>query len=87
MRIPEDNWRNDPGLKSVVIYRKKFALLPVVCQCGTKLWLKTYYKKYVYWGMRSVGHLDIDNEYNLHCDACENITEAEYLVRRLTEGV
>lgn len=85
MTYPEDNWRNDPGLKSTVFYRKKFALLPVVCQCGTKVWLKNYYTKYIYWGMRTVDKFD--NDYDLHRDVCESITEDEYLVRRLAEGV
>lgn len=83
---PEDNWRNDTSLSSMAVYKKKFALSPVVCQDGTKVWLKHYYTKYEYWGWshQTVTDEDLDS---LHKDTCENITEAEYLVRKLTDGV
>ena len=86
---PENNWRNDPGLTSSVIYKKKFALFPCRCADGTTVWLKHYYTKYVYWGFRRpvtitdvIAHRD-----DLHEDRLEDITEAEYIVRRLTEGI
>ncbi len=86
---PENNWRNDPGLTSSVIYKKKFALFPCRCEDGTTVWLKHYYTKYVYWGFRRpvtitdvIAHRD-----DLHEDRLEDITEAEYIVRRLTEGI
>lgn len=75
----EYNWRQDPGLKSTVIYRKKFAYVPVMCNCGTKVWLKNYYTKYIQWGYKN----DSVDTYGLHEDFCENITEAEYIIVKL----
>lgn len=86
---PKDNWRNDPGLTSTAIYRKKFALLPHKCQDGTYVWLTHYYTKYVYWGFRrAIAAVDIAGyRDDLHEDKLEDITEAEYIIRRLTEGI
>lgn len=86
---PEDNWRNDPGLESAHLYRKKFALFPQKCEDGTVVWLKNYYVKYQYWGFRrAITATDIlDHRDDLHEDKLESITEAEYIVRRLIEGV
>jgi hypothetical protein len=86
---PEDNWRNDPGLTSKNMYKKKYALFPTKCEDGTVVWLKNYYVKYRYWGFRrAITAADIaDYRDDLHEDKCENITEAEYIVRRLTEGI
>ena len=86
----EDNWRNDPGLSSKVIYKKKFAIFPKKCQDGTVIWWKNYYTKYQYWGFKHSGiaSLDILNSDNdLHEDKLESVTEAEYIVRKLTEGI
>jgi hypothetical protein len=80
----DDNWRNDPGLKSKVVYKRKFALLPKKCEDGTIVWLGNYYIKYIYWGFKGVTDYD---GYNLHTDICESVTEAEYIVRKLTEGL
>ena len=80
--IPEDNWRNDPGMVSSVEYKKKYAILPIICEDGMQVWLKNYYTKYMHWGHRSV-YVDGDH---CHTDKCENITEAEYIVRKLIEG-
>jgi hypothetical protein len=84
----KNNWRSDPGLTSTIIYKKKFALYPVKCHDGTQVWLDHYYTKYQYWGFRgAVSISDIDNiKHNLHEDKLENISEAEYIVRKLTEG-
>ena len=82
MIYSKDNWRNDPGLKSVVIYRKKFAFLPITCKCGTQVWLKNYYTKYILWG---TSHILAENEmYNLHTDKLENITEEDYIIIKLS---
>ena len=85
----DDNWRNDPGLTSTHMYRKKFALFPRKCEDGTLVWLKNYYTKYKYWGFRRpISATDIaDFRDDLHKDRLEDITEAEYIVRRLTEGI
>jgi len=75
-----NNWRFDPGLKSSVIYKKRFALISTQCTDGEYVWLKNYYKKYEIWGP------DAPPEGLGHVDFIENITEADYIVRRLTEG-
>lgn len=75
------NWRNDNGLKSVVEYKKRFAYLKTECADGSIVWLKPYYKKYKIW---SSGY--DDGNYS-HTDFIENITEAEYLVRMLSDNL
>lgn len=83
-----NDWRNDPGLTSTVIYKKKFALLPRRCEDGTLVWLKNYYTKFQFWGFRrSITMANVlDYRDDLHEDKLENITEAEYIIRKLTEG-
>jgi hypothetical protein len=78
------NWRNDPGLTSKSEYRKRFAFLrPVMCSDGTKVWMKSYYKKYDLWSHGdNVSYYD---EGYLHTDFIENITEQEYIIRKLAE--
>lgn len=77
------DWRNDPSLTSMTVYAKKFALLPKVCDDGTKIWFKNYYVRYVYWGFKGI---PFDNLNELHRDKHESITEAEYIIRKLIEG-
>jgi len=77
------NWRDDPGLKHQTEYRKCFAFLPVRFPNGEKIWLKHYYKKYDIWGHES--YTDWPKEY--HTDFNENITEAEYIIRKLAENL
>lgn len=77
------NWRDDPGLQPQTQYKKKFAFFPVACTDGTKVWFKHYYKKYMMWGRDFSG---INNgDYHYHVDLIECITEAEFIVRRLSE--
>ena len=82
---PLPNWRDDFIATSV--YKKRFAIIPTKCSDGNKVWLKPYYSKYDVWST-SHSHigLDVEGEYN-HTDFIERITEAEYIVRRLTEGI
>lgn len=87
---PKDNWRDDPGLASFVTYERKFALFPKKCQDGTTVWLVNYYRKFKFWGfsrnqLSFAGGLTADDA--LHMDQLEDITEAEYIVRRLIEGI
>jgi hypothetical protein len=76
-----NNWREDPSLHKLVEYVRKFAFLPVKCN-DHKVWLTTYYIKYEHWFCGDV----TDNEY-VHTDRIENITEDEYIVRRLRDGI
>jgi len=77
--IDPPNWRNDPGMTSIVEYRRKFAFLPIICADNTKVHFAYYYKKYKKWNSDHYG-----SEYS-HTDFIENITEAEYMVRKLAE--
>lgn len=78
----KNNWRS--GLDCENIYKKKFALFPVVCHDGTKVWLRYYYKKYEIWRDRTRKTL-FDTEFP-HIDYIESITESEYIVRKIIEG-
>lgn len=79
-----NNWREDAGMSSKIEYAKKFAILPIVCQDGTKIWMKPYYRVYQRWG-KFIAAFN-DESYGIHTDRLGNITEAEYIVRKLTEG-
>ena len=79
------NWRNDPGLSSMIEYKRKFALRPITCCDGTKVWGKFYYKKFELWSHGHSGKIYSEEDY-LHTDFIENVSEAEYIVRKLTEG-
>jgi hypothetical protein len=79
-----EGWRSDPGMTSVTAYKRRFALLPVSCSDSSSVWLKAYYTKYIIWGANNDDNL---NSGNGHIDKIEDITEAEYLVRKLIDGV
>lgn len=74
------NWRCDSTLACRNVYKRKFAILPVDCVGGDRVWFEYYYAKYQIW------HYSSDTTTDLHTDRHEDITEAEYIVRRLTEG-
>jgi len=78
-----DNWRSDPGLSSVSLYKKRFALIPVKCSSGESVLFKSYYKKFLIWTHGDTANL-VEENY-LHTDFIENITESEYIVRKLAE--
>lgn len=77
------NWRDDTGLEAHIIYKRKWALTPVVCTDGEKVWLDHYYTVQRLWCSKHVDEYDIRN--NSHKDFLGNITEAEYIVRKLAE--
>lgn len=83
---PPGNWRNDPGLSSRINYERSFALWPVKCCDGTKVWFKFYYKKYELWSHGGTSKVFRDDEY-LHTDFIEDVSEAEYIVRKLAENL
>jgi hypothetical protein len=83
---PPPNWRNDPGLASTVEYRRKFALWPTICCDGTKVWGKFYYKKYELWSHSYSGKIYREDDY-LHTDFIENISEADYIIEKLSGTV
>jgi hypothetical protein len=83
------NWRDE--LSHTTHYKKMFAVRSVICSDGTKVWLKNYYKKFRVWGQSpNWGHSPTGpfskRDYN-HIDFVENITEAEYIVRKLAENL
>lgn len=88
MKYSEDNWRNDPGLVSTIFYKKRYAFLPKVVN-GKRIWLKNYYTKYIGWGTK-VFRKNVANDpenYHLHIDTCESITEEDYIIVKLSEGI
>ncbi len=66
-----DDWRKDPAIKKHDFYVKTFAIVPTLCTDGKWIWLKTFYKKYI--------------SYSNHIDFDGNISEEEYLLRKLSE--
>ena len=76
------NWRNEPGIVSTSKYKRSFAILPVVCSDGKKIWFKSYYKKYIIYITKYSTEGD-----NAHIDFCENVSEADYIVRKLSENL
>ena len=79
------SWRDDPGLSSFNTYKKRFAFWPVICEDGTKVWWKNYYSTYRHWNVEYlIGDHSEDRRH--HVDFTGHITEAEYIVRKLTEN-
>lgn len=80
------NWRDDAGLVSKVFYKRKFAITPVVCSHGEKVWLKNYYAKYRIWASDYMEDFS-DLTGPGHVDFVENISEAEYIVRKISDNL
>ena len=82
------SWRDDPGLILEVEYKKKFAWLPTKVS-KNKIWLKTYYSKYHNWGCSYMSVRNSKEHYAscYHQDFVENISESEYLVRKLADNL
>lgn len=82
------NWRDE--LTKHVVYKKRFAILPTKCSDDSMVWMKVYYKKYIIWNHHSSfvpeDVLDFMNK-NEHTDFIENVTEEDYLVRKLAEAL
>lgn len=86
------SWRDDPNMMSKTTYKKRFAFWQIVCEDGTKIWWKNYYSVYRHWATSyftpigtNPGMFSEDMEY--HTDYVGRITEAEYLVRKLSESL
>lgn len=79
-----ETWRSDPSMVSVSKYKKSFAIFPVTCEDGKRIWLKPFYKKYITWGHMRNSKIFNDDEYG-HTEFIENISEDEFLVRKLSE--
>jgi len=77
------SWRDDQGLKFQIIYKKKWAFRPIISSAGEKVWLKNYYSVYRVW---SSNVYEEEDGYS-HTDFIENITEADYIVRKLAESL
>lgn len=74
----EPDWRTESSLNKKVVYKKRFALIPVQCADG-KVWLKFYYRKYNLWFDNFTG------SELCHTDYDESITEETYMIRKLAE--
>lgn len=84
----KQTWRNDPGLIFETEYKKKFAWLPVRCNNEEKkIWWKTYYQSFMNWGHSYSTAKSQDGMFmsKYHQDFLGNITEEEYLVRKLSD--
>jgi hypothetical protein len=82
---PLPNWRDEQGLVSTNLYKRKFAWYPVTCNDGTTIWFSNYYKKYTQWNNH---HAPAMSQWDYgHTDFIENISEAEYIVRKLAENL
>jgi hypothetical protein len=84
MKTIEPNWRNESGMCVIVEYKKKFAIFPTKCTDGTTAWFKHYYKKYEYWSATYSNSLSSDEDY-MHIDFIGCISEADYIILKLTE--
>lgn len=73
-------WRDSPGMSTYNRYKKHFAYRPVVTTDGTRVWWKNYYSVQSHWFSTYESSMH-------HIEAAGTITEAEYLIRKLTEGV
>lgn len=80
---PED-WRSDQSLIPKTSYKKSFAIFPVTCSGNQRIWLRVYYKKYITWSHSRGSRVFNDDDYG-HTDFIENITEDEFLVRKIAE--
>lgn len=84
------SWRDDPGMKTYREYKKKFAWWPKICG-DQKVWWETYYAVYSHWVHMYASSLPATVFENAderdHVDFDCNITEAEYLVRKLAESL
>lgn len=77
-------WREDSSMSSIVEYEKKFAFWKKIeCADGTILRFKHYYKKYRIW---SHDRICGGEEYS-HRDFVENVSEEDFVVRKLAENL
>lgn len=77
------DWRDDTGLVSTNTYSRKFAILPKKCLDGSIVWLSYYYKFVRVWSNRIP--TDFEDQYYSHPDFVGNISEEDYIVRKLAE--
>lgn len=77
------DWRDEPGLVSTNKYSRKFAYTPIKCSDGQDVWFKYYYKHYRVWTCHPVS--SFDEQYYSHEDFIGNVSEEEYIVRKLAE--
>lgn len=73
-------WRDDAGMNSELRYKKHFAYRPIITEEGVKVWWKNYYSVHRHWWAAYENGMH-------HVEKAGYITEAEYLVRKLTEGI
>lgn len=79
------DWRTDAGLSPVVKYTRRFAIFPTKCNGDVSVWFKFYYKRYTVWKSNYGNKVyDYEDEYS-HTDFDYNLTEDEYIIRKLTE--
>ena len=75
-------WRE--GLEQEIVYKRRFAFLKTTCSSNETVWMSWYYSVYHIWKDR---HSYAKGRDVGHTDFVENITEAEFIVRRLSDGI
>lgn len=78
-----EGWRAE--LVSTPVYKQKYAWLPQLTISGEIIWLTRYYRVYKIWDTEHT-HVDITVIHG-HRDVVGNITEADYIVRKLSESL
>jgi hypothetical protein len=76
-----DDWKSIANLHPHFHYRKKFAILPVKDNAGNTLWLKKFYKKYLFWSHNPETY-DADNDF---IEFIENVPDEVYMIRKLAD--
>jgi len=80
---PVPNWRHDPSLSSRSEFKRRFAFFRVECADGSKVFFEFYYKHYIVWDYVHTLPQDDKSRY-LHTDFYENVSEADYIIRKLS---
>ena len=77
------DWREDAGLSKKEEYLRKFAYFPKRSSDGEIIWLSHYYKHYRVW-VYDMPKYPYELKYKT-ATFVENITEKEYVFRKLSE--
>jgi hypothetical protein len=83
--LPE--WRHEPGMAFKSFYKKRFAFYPIDLSNGDHIFWEAYYSKYTTWDSDYTFSAVESNDGYGHTDLVENISEAEYIVRKLAENL
>jgi hypothetical protein len=77
---PPPGWRDE--VSGTPLYKRKWAYRTVTCSNGEEVRWRWYFSKYIVWGSLHSYPPFVDETYG-HKDFVENITESEYITRKL----